>query len=206
MAPENITDWRGRLRGRLYTQFRNKPRLLALVDAFASQVQQLQNAAWAVLTERSIETAVGAQLDVIARVVGFPRSGQSDEEYRLYLRGEIRANRSSGTGDDVINVLKLVFPGASVVLVNDTDTSGGRFLVRLDGHAATDPEVQASLYFIAKSKLAGVKAWFQWSPSPDESSFTLGDEAAYPDGDAARGLGDSSDPSVGGDLAGSVIV
>ena len=55
---------------RLLQQFKDRPRIAALLCAFVRQVQELEDAAWQLLTERHVDAAIGVQLDALGRIVG----------------------------------------------------------------------------------------------------------------------------------------
>ena len=86
----------------LLSQFSGKPRLTALVTAALEEVQRLENVAWDVYEGRLIENAVGHQLDVIGEIVGFPRNGLGDDEYRRIIQTAIQLNRHDGQADNAL--------------------------------------------------------------------------------------------------------
>jgi len=93
----------------LLSQFQDKPRLAALISSYLRRVQELDDAAIEVLIARLIDNAVNEQLRVIGRIVGQPNEGSWDDDtYRLFIKARIRANKSNGHGDDVIDVINLV--------------------------------------------------------------------------------------------------
>src|SRR5690242_14038772 len=79
-----------------------------LVATLATPFQSIENMLQQLLTERSIDTAVGAQLDVIGRIVGQPRNGLDDESYRRYCRARIATNNSEGVMENLITVTDLI--------------------------------------------------------------------------------------------------
>lgn len=93
----------------LLSQYQNKPRIAALLSSFLRRIQELDDAAIDVLIARLIDNAVAAQLVVIGRIVGQPNEADWDDDtYRIFIKARIRANKSSGHGDDVIDVVNLV--------------------------------------------------------------------------------------------------
>jgi hypothetical protein len=93
----------------LISQYRDKPRIAALLSSYLRRVQELEDAIFDVLVARLIDNAVGAQLAAIGRIVGQTNEGNWDDDtYRLFIKARIRANQSNGHGDDVIDVLNLV--------------------------------------------------------------------------------------------------
>src|SRR5687768_3990656 len=79
-----------------------------LLAVLATPFQSLESALQQLLTERSIDTAIGAQLDVIGRVVGQKRNGMSDDDYRRYCRARIATNRANGTVENLITITDLI--------------------------------------------------------------------------------------------------
>lgn len=83
----------------------NNEKLLACL---VSPFQSLENALQQLLTERSVDTAVGAQLDVIGKIVGQARNGMTDDDFRRHVRARISVNKSTGVTEDIITVTDLV--------------------------------------------------------------------------------------------------
>lgn len=93
----------------LLLQYRDKPRLAALISSFLRRVQELEDADFDVLIKRLLDNATGEQLNVIGRIVGqVNEASWNDETYRLFIKARIRANQSNGHGNDVIDVVNLV--------------------------------------------------------------------------------------------------
>lgn len=89
----------------LIQEYRDSPVLQALICAFLVAVQDAEDDANALLTEvLSISDAVGSQLDLIGELVGEPRDGRADADYRRTLRVRILVNRSNGRAEDLIAV------------------------------------------------------------------------------------------------------
>lgn len=89
------------------------PNLNAFLAAFGSQKDELETAIFSVKDGFSLDTAVGAQLDMIGLLFNVSRLGRSDEEYRLAIR-QVSALRQFATPEDIISVIKAVY-GASYV-------------------------------------------------------------------------------------------
>lgn len=104
-----ITDHVEHGLSRLLEQFKGKPRLEAWISSYLEGVQELTDAAWAVLVMRLIDDAVGEQLTVLGRLVGQPRIVEDEERYRVLVRARIAVNSSSGKPDDLIRVANLLF-------------------------------------------------------------------------------------------------
>jgi hypothetical protein len=106
---------------------RDKPRVEALLIAFAEQIQALETVNVDLITERSIASAIGEQLDVLGRIVGEVRRGADDEPYRNRIRVRVLVNRSNGTIPELLEILR-VFEGWPAP---DTSSSATRFRASL---------------------------------------------------------------------------
>jgi len=124
-----IPDHVARAKSLLIEQLKPRPKINALVEAFVSPAQELENMLSDLLRFRSIDTAVGAQLDIIGEIVGQERGGRTDAEYRAAIRARIQINNSSGTPEDVSTGLSFLtnatqvrllerFPGAITLYTN----------------------------------------------------------------------------------------
>jgi hypothetical protein len=94
---------------RLLEQYKDKPRLAALIKSYLGEVQVLSDATWETLVSRLIDDAVGEQLTVLSRLVGETERFEDDERQRVLVRARIAVNRSDGTLNDVIRVAEIIF-------------------------------------------------------------------------------------------------
>jgi len=127
MTLTKITDHAQRILDDLLEQFKDKPNLEAILTAIGRQAQDLEDAFWQLLLDRFLPNAVGAQLDIIGRIVRRDRADLSDDVYRAILRGKIAANLSSGTHPEVLRVVELCL---------DSDNTGAIIEVVLEYPAA----------------------------------------------------------------------
>lgn len=103
---------------RLCQQFKGKPGIEALVSVFAQRYNTLEAVFWALLTQRTLDSAIGAQLDVIGNLVGQQRNGILDDDlYRRYIRARIVTNNSRGRIEDLIKVSRLVVNNTTVQII-----------------------------------------------------------------------------------------
>ncbi len=109
---EKTTDHDTRALGDLLQQFKGRPNIEAFLRAFATKAQEVENALWQLVTERWLHTAVGAQLDLLGRLLRRDRAGLSDDVYRGILRAIIAARLSSGTHPEVLRVVQLAINAA----------------------------------------------------------------------------------------------
>lgn len=80
-------------------------RLLAAVSV---AFQSIEDAGQQVLLLRDVNTALGAQLRRIGRIVGQIPASADDEIERRYIRARIATNRSSGSIPDILRIARLV--------------------------------------------------------------------------------------------------
>lgn len=178
---------------RMLEQYKNSPRLKAIITKLGQSFQGLEDAFQSIYLARSIADAVGVHLDKIGEIVGAPRPDNvSDNVYRVIIYGRISANVSQGETENVINTYRLLTQATNVRLEEEYPAG-----VNLFSDGALDSETLPYVeYYTKKSLPAGVKL----------ISFGVFSEAGFgflenPD---ALGFGDLNDPSVGGGL-GSLI-
>lgn len=199
MTIEQDNDHVRRTLRRLRSQFQEKPNIAALVSAFAAEMQGIEDALFSLLTQRLLASAVGVQLDTMGRIVKRAREGLGDDDYRAVLTAWIRANRSGGTGNDIIDVLRLALGNSNFTFTSYPPAS---FIVDIRGALELSASVVASL--IRRARLGGVGSHVVYSDlSADESFAFYGGavDANTEEFDADVGLGSDTDPSVGGVLA-----
>jgi hypothetical protein len=101
----------------LIDEFRNRPRIEAMLCALLEEVQVLDDTVWRVLTERTIDNAVGVQLDTIGDIVGQPRGSLvDDEDFRAAIRGRIKANSSDGSTEDIYAIVVATLGSPTTVI------------------------------------------------------------------------------------------
>lgn len=181
----------------LAQQFHGNVQIEAIVRAIVRRVQDFEDLAIAVVNGFDLDTAIGAQLDLIGVIVGEPRQGREDEEYRLHIRARIRLNVGSGTGPDIIDIVALMLTGRSAEMRPYYPAS---FVVEVHG-ATTDDEGAEAAVITRSATAAGVGAQFIYSNNDDSTSFIWADgdteEASTTQGWAA----DADDEPEGGILS-----
>ncbi len=149
---------------RLIEQYKASPKLSDLIELFAAEATELQDAQWSVIGGFDLQTATGFALDIIGTIVGLPRplvdseifeyfgfvgaSGASpfgdltdpavggrffstfgeltgqvpmeDEDYRIHIKAKILRNEGSATPEDILEIVRLVFPDSGVTTVDAT--------------------------------------------------------------------------------------
>lgn len=183
---------------RLARQFRRET-IEAVLTPWLAQVQELESAAWDCYA-LGIDNSEGDALDQIGSVLRSPRpTGMSDEHYRWILRALVIALRSSGTGDDLVRAMRELMGGTSLAFyVNEHFPAD----IVVEPVAATTLQASVIKAVLSRVKMGGVGLQVIDVPSGDTFAFstltTRGISAS------ARGLGDSTDDTVGGKLVGVV--
>lgn len=93
---------------RLTGQFEGSPKLRAIVAAIVSQLTTLETVADSLMSDRWIDTAIGAQLDGCGYIVGEQRSGRDDYAYRKAIKCRVFVNVSKGTPDNLVDGLRFL--------------------------------------------------------------------------------------------------
>lgn len=86
----------------------------AIIAALVDQVQGIENELFAIDNGRmyfngTTFPAEGEQLDGIGDILGIARNGLEDSVYRLFLAAKVAQNNSSGTTEDIIYLVRLLF-------------------------------------------------------------------------------------------------
>lgn len=118
-------DHRALAISRLTTQFRESPNLISYIETLLVEAQRVEDLFHEVVTSRYLDTAIGAQLDILGLLVGqlrvFIDDGMggtvqlTDDEYRAFIRARIATNNSINTPEAVISTLDFLFDGAAVI-------------------------------------------------------------------------------------------
>ncbi len=190
---------------RLLTQFKGQPNFEGLLSAFLAQVQDVETMLYALIVERYLDTAVGAQLDGIGRVVGELRLGANNDDYRTSIRGRIRSNRGDSRVEDIYFLFTLLLPGSTFRQQDGPGPAAFQFqivtplLPAPPALPSPSPEVLAAQLRAAKG--GGIHASMLFSQFDEANTFTTAD-GAFLQPDNNRGTGDGPPSTVGGFLSG----
>ncbi len=146
-----------------------KTRIVAWLRSYLSEVQLAEDALWQLYVERRLPSAVGAQLDIIGRVVGEPRLDRDDAAYRPWIGARILANRSRGRAEELITIVRAVTPSTTLVHVREEYPAA----LTVRAYGAIPPATGDALaQLLAKAaKAAGVRILFQWTTMGDSIAF-----------------------------------
>ena len=96
---------------RLLIQYKGQPNFENFFKCFTTQVQGLEDVIYSLLELLDIDLMIGAQLDLIGRIVGQPRNDMTDTLYRIFLKARIGVNTSEGNFVCVNSVFRLLLAG-----------------------------------------------------------------------------------------------
>lgn len=88
------------------------------IRAMLNRLQELEDAAIFLLSCMSIAGAFGDLLTKLGAIVGEPRLGRTDADYRAGIRLKIRVNLSSGRATDIIAVAQLAQPLGAITYID----------------------------------------------------------------------------------------
>lgn len=119
MAFERKTTHVEEALAQLAEQFHDKPNVEGLLRDLLAGEQELEHVFWDLIDLRALDVAQGPQLDGIGDIVGERRQGRDDSSYRTAIRGRIVLNKSSGTTENIISIIRAIV-GPLEVEVTDT--------------------------------------------------------------------------------------
>lgn len=194
-AGQKITDHVAQATERLTQQFKTKAKIVSFLGACVEPVQRLENALWQLLTERSIDTAIGVQLDDIGSKVGQPRLGFSDTDYRRLIKARIAANRSAGLVSDLIKISVAVVNDVAATI--DIDQQGvAAVVVTIEGVIISETTASILIDFLRDSVAAGVRVLLEYPTALGTDVFRFLGGTPVSDGFA-----DAGTPGTGGKFA-----
>lgn len=143
---------------RLIQQYKDKPRINSILQAFIEQIQEIETMGKQLNDERSIFTAIGVQLDLVGTIVGLTRlGGESNSDYRVRLHARVSLNVSQGEPERLISTFKLLL-GADLVIFQELPPAE----VSLSSEVtfADQDEVDAALAILESVAPAGVRVQY----------------------------------------------
>lgn len=187
-CPEGLT--------RFLEVFKDKPRLETFLCIFLDQVQLAENALYELFTERTLDVAVGVQLDGLGDIVGQGRQDQTDGVYRRFIRVRILVNRSDGKLEQLYEIVILAMGNDPVVRIHEHYPAGMVVHVDTPLEDLTGLELFGILH---DAKGGGVRLFLVHTYSPSDETFTwsMGDTAQ----DNGTGWGSTTNGAWGGDWA-----
>jgi len=182
---------------RLVSQFRDQPDLASFQSAFVNRIQEMEGALQELLAERSLDSAVGVQLDGLGALVGQAREGRDDSDYRLVIRARIALNIGSGTPEDIYRVLVLLLLALDGQVPHLEEFPPASILVTISGSITTELATEIAA-ILAEARAACVQAQLIYSGDDADTFFFSTDDTEQ--ASAAQGWADDAQ-TVGGNFA-----
>lgn len=155
---------------RLCELFKAKANIRALITLWCGPIQAFEDVMYQVLTERTVDIAIGVQLDMLGVIVGQPRGGLSDDDYRRYIRARIRVNRSNGTINQILAIVRLIVNNSTAVIHFDPSYPAAA-IIRVAGIAFDSAIAAALIFFLRDAAAGGVRLVLEWSTVAPEDTF-----------------------------------
>lgn len=147
---------------RLTGQFETSTKLRAMLEGIVEPLEALEGDIDALIADRWIDTAEGIQLDGCGYIVGEPREGRNDDDYRKAIKFRVFANTSKGTPADLIQGLRaLTDPTDSQYLEAYPATA----IVWTDGFFVPQ-DTQAEIQTLAPAAISTVPVCLSFATSP----------------------------------------
>lgn len=145
----------------LASQFKDSPseqysNMQKFVIAMVESYQTLSDTNNQLKTERNIFVAVGVQLDGIGEILGLQREdGESDDDYRERLKFQTGINKSNGTPEELMRILKFITDADKVRYI---DIYPAAYEMITDGTAVrVPPQPEEFIALLANAGPAGVQ-------------------------------------------------
>jgi hypothetical protein len=195
-------DHAARAVNRLAQQFRQTVSWPKLVNVFAKQCQEIEDALYAMLLTDVLTGTSGIALDQLGAWLNETRNGKTDSEYIVFLQSAIISNAASGTLPDIDSLyntlLGLLYPSATLTLA---ESGVAAMSVNIAGVPLPDFEAAEMLRILRKTKASGVKVIQEWLEVTLANTFQF---ASTGDGSTAAPTGKGFDDgtfTVGGIFA-----
>ncbi len=149
--------------------------------------QEVESVFQQLLTECDVNTAVGAQLDVVGALVGCRRRGLADDVYRRHIRATVSVNKSSGTIDQLIGIARLIVFDDSVD-VDFQNVGTAAYNMILLGAVPTDTASSVAT-LSQRATSAGVRGIVQYGTGPTSGWFRFDSGPGFDVGHLTTGIG-----------------
>ena len=160
-------------------QFKDATNVGSMITSYVEQLQELEAALFQILTETTLDTSVGQQLDNLGAIVGEQRFGRSDDQYRTAIAARIQLNTTEGTLEQMIGLIRAI---AGPVTVQIIETFPAGFIAQiLDPVDTIAVDIESVAIFVSSGKPAGVRGLLVYATdTPFQYDTGLGyDEGEY---------------------------
>lgn len=165
---ERVTDHAERAVERLPMQHR-RPNWERFIRVLAGRFQELEDVFFDLLEKRLLDSAEGVYLDALGEIVGAERGGMDDNDFRLRVKVAIRASKGAGTGDDVLEIFRMLVGAGNTLRL--TEYPPAAFELRVGDELPFD--AGEGLELLRRIRAGGVRAQLVWTETGDDNTFTL---------------------------------
>lgn len=172
-----IADFVAVQAAKMRSRWRDNPVSAGVNAAIAGELQELEDATWAVgTTTLDIDEAEGVQLDLIGRIIHEDRGNSADDAaYRLRLKGRVAARRSDGRPEKIYKTFRLLIAAAQRMQARLFDSAS--FELEVTGPATSDAVADVLLHFLPSVRAGGVYAVLIWSPAATADTFATSESS-----------------------------
>jgi len=157
-----MKDYKTEALSRLINKLSEKERVKALIAALPEQLTIFEDTADQVKNERGIDLAIGIQLDKVGEIVGEPRMGRDDDEYRAAILFRIFVNVSKGRPSDLIEAVRVLTQADDVQYLESYSATAYLFG---DGYAI-DSDIQQQVQDVSPAAISDVAVAFSVGETP----------------------------------------
>lgn len=189
MSISKINNYDAIARARMLQQFKAEcaPQLDGLLQIAVDEIQEAEDVLFQLLLERTVDTAVGDNLDTIGEIVGISREGRSNADYRAAILVQIQVNNTGGQEASIAALLENLVNPATIDIV---EVFPAGLDIAIDETGVTNSTIQ----LLRKAIAATVSLQFA-QVAPGETPFAFSGSAF---GD---GFGNLVTPTDGGVFA-----
>lgn len=181
----HTSDVRQEARALLLYTFRDKPRIVALIEALAEGAQAVEDSLSSLIEDSRFATCQGAALDQWGAIVAEDRTGLNDIEYRQIITCKILAISCRGDTDSMIELGQRLFARPGVTFRHRTayPAASWFFAGPIDPEdAPTKQYIQRAGALFRVGKPAGVgtngvlyrTGYFGFAEDPNASGYDVG--------------------------------
>jgi len=147
---------------RLTNQFSESPKLRGMVEAMVRPLQDALSTIEQLRTERWPATAIGAQLDGVGHIVGEPRNGRTDDEYRAAIAFRIFVNTSNATPGDLIQGLRTLTQADEIQYIEQYPATAMLFT----GGPIVPTGLQSTMQGLSPAAISDVQVMVNYAHAP----------------------------------------
>jgi hypothetical protein len=130
-----------------------------IVSSYIAGLQALRDAL-VTLIRITVDDATANELDIIGKLVGEPRDGDVDADYRRRVKARIATNRSSGTPRQLTTIARLLlgdsYSQANGGLVRYENTGTAGYTLTIDGLAVPTALADVLSRFLNQATPGGI--------------------------------------------------